>query len=148
MWNLELLKTDNNNKLPIMKSFKFNLEKVLLLRSWAENEAKIELGQALGALSGIETKLDAAAAAQTEASKTRFAPENSGAEIRLYDNYMQRLDIEKAQLVDEALKAQALAEDARAIWLEKRADLKAMENLKERRHAEYKKDLGQSPDEK
>jgi flagellar FliJ protein len=130
-----------------MKSFKFNLEKILLLRSWAENEAKIGLGQALGAVSGIENKLDAAAAAQAEAGKTRFAAENSGAEIRLYDDYMQRLDIEKAQLIDEALKAQTLAEDARAIWLERRADLKAMENLKERRHAEYKKTLSQSPDE-
>ncbi|MCL2191762.1 MAG: hypothetical protein FWB78_00005, partial [Treponema sp.] len=56
-----------------MKRFRFNLEKVLELRQYREEEAKIELGKAISILTEIENRIKQNAAAQIHASKERFS---------------------------------------------------------------------------
>jgi flagellar FliJ protein len=123
-----------------MKKFTFSLEKVLKLRSHAENDAKIELGRAVSALSQIENRLVSLAAEQKTAKENRFS---GGASLRYmynYENYLQRLESEKEQLLKAAAAAEIEADNARELWTEARAGLKVMENLKDRKFTAYRKE--------
>jgi flagellar export protein FliJ len=123
-----------------MKKFTFRLEKVLKLRSHAENDAKVELGRAVSALSQIENRLDAVAAAQKDAREKRFSGGMSSQYLYSYENYLQRLEVEKEQLLEEAAAAACEVEKARELWTEARAGLKVMENLKEKKYSAYRKE--------
>ncbi|MDR0684232.1 MAG: flagellar export protein FliJ [Spirochaetaceae bacterium] len=123
-----------------MKRFAFRLEKVLKLRSHAENDAKAELGRALSDLSRIESRLDDLAAAQKTAWEQRFSGGMSARKLYSYENYLQRLEAEKQQLLKEAAAAAGEVEKARELWAEARAGLKVMENLKEKKYADYRKE--------
>jgi flagellar FliJ protein len=123
-----------------MKKFKFSLEKILKLRSHAENDAKIEMGRAVSALSRIENDLESVAAAQRSAGEKRFSGGDSLPYLHDYDNYLQRLEAEKERLLQEAAAAELAVEQSRDLWLDARAGLKVMENLKERKLAAYRRD--------
>jgi flagellar FliJ protein len=123
-----------------MKKFTFSLEKILKLRLYAENEAKIELGRAVSSLSRIENDLEAVTAAQKSAGEKRFSGGDSLSSPRDYDNYLQRLEAEKERLLQEAAAAELAVEQSREVWLGARADIKVMENLKERKLAAYRRD--------
>ncbi|MDR0383621.1 MAG: flagellar export protein FliJ [Spirochaetaceae bacterium] len=127
-----------------MKKFTFSLEKILKLRSHAENDAKIELGRAVSALSRIENGLEAVAAAQKSAGEERFSEGNSLSRALDYENYLQRLDAEKERLLQEAAAAELAVERSREAWLDARAGLKALENLKNRKFAAYRKENGKA----
>jgi flagellar export protein FliJ len=123
-----------------MKKFAFRLEKVLKLRGHEENDAKVELGRAVSTLSQIENRLDDVAAAQKTAGEKRFSGGMSMQRLYSYENYLQRLEAEKEQLLKEATFAAAEVEKARELWTEARAGLKVMENLKEKKYAAYRKE--------
>lgn len=123
-----------------MKRFAFRLEKVLKLRSHAENDAKAELGRAVSALTMIENRLDDLASAQKTAGEQRFSGGMSARNLYSYENYLQRLEAEKEQLLKEAAAAAGEVETARELWAEARAGLKVMENLKEKKYADYRKE--------
>jgi flagellar FliJ protein len=123
-----------------MKKFTFRLEKILKLRSYAENDAKIELGRAIGTLSRIENDLEAVAAAQKSAGEKRFSGGDSLPYLHGYDNYLQRLESKKERLLQEAAVAELAVEKSRELWMDARAGLKVMENLKERKLAAYRHD--------
>ncbi|MDR2659799.1 MAG: flagellar export protein FliJ [Spirochaetaceae bacterium] len=123
-----------------MKKFTFRLEKVLKLRGHTENNAKLELGRAVSALSLIENKLEVLAVEQQKARENRFSGGSSLPYLREYDNYLQRLDAVKEQLLKDAAEASIALEAAREIWIEARAGLKVMENLKERKFTAYRKE--------
>jgi len=55
-----------------MKRFSFNLQKVLKLRKFKEEEAKIALGQAISSLTIIENKIKDNAVKHHQASTERF----------------------------------------------------------------------------
>jgi flagellar FliJ protein len=123
-----------------MKKFTFSLEKILKLRSYAENDAKIELGKALGALSQVEKRLRDLASEQNSAAENRFSGGNSLPYMTTHENYLQRLEAEKEQLIKAAAAAELEAENARILWTGARAELKVMENLKDRKFAAYRKE--------
>ncbi|MDR2803794.1 MAG: flagellar export protein FliJ [Treponema sp.] len=125
-----------------MKKFTFTLEKILKLRSHAENEAKNELGRAVSALSEIENRLAALAIEQKTATTNRFSGGNSLPYMYNYENYLQRLESEKEQLLKAAAAASLEVENARELWMEAKSGLKIMENLKDRKFAAYRKDRG------
>ncbi len=52
-----------------MKKFSFSLEKVMKLRKYREEEAKVELGRAVGALTEIENNIQMTAVARSSAAK-------------------------------------------------------------------------------
>ncbi|MDR0409771.1 MAG: flagellar export protein FliJ [Spirochaetaceae bacterium] len=123
-----------------MKKFTFSLEKILKLRGHAENSAKTELGRAVSALSQIENKLASLAIERKSVMEKRFSGGNNMPYIHLYDKYEQRLDAVKEQLIKDAAEASLAVEEARELWIEARAGLKALENLKERKFASYRKE--------
>ena len=132
-----------------MKRFNFNLEKVLRLRKFKEEQAKIELGQAIGVLSGIENDINNTALARSKASQQRFNTVNTetGASVHSYDpnnmfmwdNYINRLDFETEQLLKKAAEAELVVEEKRNIYLDASRELKVMEKLKEKREEEYRR---------
>jgi flagellar FliJ protein len=124
-----------------MKRFRFPLEKVLELRKYKERETEIELGRAIGELTEIENKLKALALTRIQAANERFSPNNGTMEIQSYDLYIMRLDQTKDHLLEEAAKAELKVEAARAAYLEASRDRKVFDKLKEKREAEYRKEM-------
>lgn len=124
-----------------MKRFNFSLEKVLKLREYNESEARIELGRAIGVLTEIENKIKRAAIAKNNAMQERFSHLSGGEAMLTWDNYIARLDQETEKLLKEAAKAELVVEEKRALYMEASREKKVMENLKDKRRAEYRKQV-------
>ena len=124
-----------------MKAFSFNLEKILRLRKYREDEAKIELGRAIGILAEIERKLLVLAQERARAAAEQFSPGNTAALIQQYMFYLLRLDNTKEQLLEEAAMAEMKVEEARGVFLEASRERKVLDKLKEKRQKEYRKEV-------
>jgi flagellar protein FliJ len=122
-----------------MKAFAFRLEKLLNLRKFYEEEAKIELGRAVGVLAELEGKIRALAAERVRAAAAQFQPGNSAIEIQQYMYYILRLDNTKERLFKEAAIAEMKVEEAREAFLETSRERKVLDNLKEKKQKEYRK---------
>jgi flagellar FliJ protein len=124
-----------------MRAFHFSLEKVLELRAFREQEAEIELGRAIGALSQIEARIRTVAEDRHRAAAERFSPANDTLKMLKYDQYILRLDQQRDKLLEEAAKAELLVEEKRAIYLEAARERKVLDKLKEKRAKEYRKKM-------
>ena len=129
-----------------MKRFNFNLEKVLELRQYREQEAKNELGRAISILNTIENNIKQNALVHSSAVQERFtglnSAENSGILSMLaWDNYILRLEQEAQRLMEEAAQAELVVEERRSQYLEASRELKVMEKLREKREKEYRKEV-------
>ena len=120
-----------------MKRFNFKMEKVLKLRKFSEEQAKIELGKAIGFLTGIENQINNNARTRYNAANSRFSSVN---DIISWDLFISRLDKEKEKLLEEAAKAELIVEEKRSLFLEASRDLKVMEKLKDKEKDAYKKE--------
>lgn len=121
-----------------MKRFSFNLQKVLQLRKFKEDECKLALGQAISILNEIENKIKETAVKRHHAASERFADPG---QIAAWDNYIVRLEQEAQRLTEQAAQAEIVVEEKRALYLEASKDLKAIEKLKEKREKEYRKEM-------
>ena len=127
-----------------MKRFNFNLEKVLELRQYREQEAKNELGRAISVLNAIENDIKENALVHGRAVQERFTSinDNNGALSMLaWDNYILRLEQEAERLMEDAARAELVVEEKRALYLEASRELKVMEKLREKREKEYRKEV-------
>jgi flagellar FliJ protein len=127
-----------------MKRFKFNLEKVLELRQYSEQEAKNELGRAISILNNIENKIKQNAIIHSQAARERFEginAANGALSMVAWDSYILRLEQEAGRLMEEAAQAELVVEEKRNLYLEANRELKVMEKLKEKRGAEYRKEM-------
>jgi flagellar FliJ protein len=124
-----------------VKAFHFSLEKVLRLRTYREQEAKIDLGRAIGVLSEIENQIKAVAEDRYRAAAERFAPGNDALKMTRYERYIQRLDQARDQLLEEAARAELAVEEKRARYLEASRDRKVLDKLREKREKEYRKEM-------
>ena len=134
-----------------MKQFRFSLEKVLKLKQYHEQEAKNELGRAIGVLTAIENEIKQNALLLSLAARERFigiaasenAPNgangNGALSMLAWDSYILRLEQEADRLTEEAARAEMIVEEKRNLYLEASRELKVMENLKEKRRLEYRK---------
>ena len=122
-----------------MKPFAFGLQKVLKLRQYHEDEAKIELGRAIGVLADLESRLRSLAAEQARAAAAQFSPENTAAMIQQYMFYLLRLDETKERLLKETALAEMEVEQAREVFIEASRERKILDKLKEKRQKEYRK---------
>jgi len=120
-----------------MKRFKFNLEKILKLRKFMEEECKIALGQAVAALNKIENEIMETAVKRHNAASNRFADVG---EMVSWENYILWLDKQTQKLMEQAAQAELVVEEKRAAYLEASKDLKALEKLKEKQQKEYRKE--------
>lgn len=124
-----------------MRAFRFSLEKVLELKAYREQEAEIELGRAIGALSHIENNIKRAAEDRRRAAAERFLPDNTGLQIFNYEQYIVRLDQERDKLLEEAARAELVVEEKRDLYLEAARDRKVLDRLREKREKEYRKKM-------
>jgi flagellar FliJ protein len=124
-----------------MKAFHFPLEKVLKLREYREQEAKIELGRAIAVLTEIESRIKAVAEDRSRAAAERFAPDNGALEIVYYEHYIRRLDQRRDQLLEEAAQAELAVEEKRNRYLDASRDRKVLDKLKEKREKQYRKEV-------
>jgi len=124
-----------------MKPFKFNLETVLNLRKFREDEAKIELGRATGILAELEGRIFTLAAERARAAAAQFSPGNNAAMIQQYMFYLVRLDNTKELLFKEAALAELKVEEARAQFIEASRERKVLDKLKEKRQKEHRKEM-------
>ncbi|MFP3043502.1 flagellar export protein FliJ [Treponema primitia] len=122
-----------------MKRFRFGLQRVLELREYAEREAEIELGKAVGALTLIEQHIAAVAEDRLHAAAERFAPGNGLAEMQNYDRYILRLDQTRDKLLMDAAKAELVVAEKRDIFLEASRERKVLDKIKDKRKGEYRK---------
>ncbi|MDR2739089.1 MAG: flagellar export protein FliJ [Treponema sp.] len=122
-----------------MKRFRFDLQQVLELREYAEREAEIELGKAVGALNLIEQHIASVAEARYHAAAERFAPENGFEKIQSYDRYILRLDQTRDKLLMDAARAELVVAEKRDLYLEASRERKILDKIKERRQEEYRK---------
>jgi len=118
-----------------MKKFSYNLQKVLQLRKFREEECKIALGQAISVLNEIDIKLKETAIKHHNAVLQRFT---TTVQISVWDNYIIRLDQEAQKLQEQAAQAELAVEEKRAEYLEASKDLKAIEKHKEKKQKEYR----------
>jgi len=135
-----------------VKRFKFGLEKVLKLRQHSEHEARVELGKAIGVLAGIENEIKRNAAVRAGAIQERFAGIGEGntasdtgfggsLSMHAWDAYINRLEQEADRLMEEAAQAELVIEEKRNLYIEASRELKVMQNLKERREKEHRKEM-------
>lgn len=123
-----------------MRRFRFDLEKLLELRSYHEREAELELARAMAEVAGIHERLEKLAQERVAAASERFAPGRVIAEIRNTEYYLLRLDRSRDQLLDAAAKAELLVAQRREVYIEKSREKKVLEKLKEKRFMEYRKE--------
>ena len=119
-----------------MRSFSFNLEKVLDLRKYREQETEIELGRAIGVLTQIEHEIQFVAEERYRAGE-QFSGRSPS--LRSYLLYADRLDRLKNRLLSDAALAEQKVDEARTIFIEASRDRKVLDKLKEKREEEYKK---------
>jgi len=137
-----------------MKRFRFELEQVLELRQFREEQTRIDLGQAVGALSAIENEIKSMAQARVTATRQRFsgvasgigndpqkaALPNSQPDMLVWDNYIARLEQETERLLKKAAEAELVVEEKRNIYMKASSELKVMEKLKEEEKKKYRKE--------
>ena len=121
-----------------MRRFNFNLEKILQIRKFKEEEAKIVLGQAISVLNSIENRIREAAIKHHNAAKNRF---HNPQDMVSYDLYILRLEQEAQMLAEQAAQQEIIVEEKRALYLEAQKDLKAMEKLKEKQKKDHRKEM-------
>jgi flagellar FliJ protein len=121
-----------------MKRYQFSLQKVLQLRKYQEDEAKIALGQAVGILTAIENDIKETSIKRHHAASERFA---DASQITGWDNYIIRLDQQALKLAEDAARAELVVEEKRALYLEASIKRKAIDKLKEKREKEYRKEM-------
>ena len=126
-----------------MRRFRFGLEKALEIRQYREQEAKNELGRAIGILTEIENRIRHNALARSQAAQERFSGLSGAGSFSMlaWDNYILRLEQEAERLAEEAVLAEAVVEEKRNLYLEASRELKVMEKLKEKRAKEYRKEM-------
>jgi len=124
-----------------MKPFRFGLEKILNLRKYREEEARIELGRAIGILTDIENRIMAVGQERARAAAGQFDPANSIIQIQQYTFYLLRLDTLKEQLLKDAAAAELVVEKARELFVEASRERKVLDKLKEKRQKENRKEF-------
>jgi len=123
-----------------MKKFKFNLENVLQIKKYNEEECKLALGLAISILNEIEIKIKETAIKRHHAESEKL---KDPAQMTNWNNYIVRLEHETEMLMEEAAKAEIAVEEKRTLYMEAFKELKAMEKIKEKREKEYKKEMNE-----
>ena len=123
-----------------MKKFKFNLENVLQIKKYNEEECKMALGLAISVLNEIENKIKENALKQHKAESEKL---KDPAQMMTWNNYIVRLENETEMLLEQAAKAEIVVEEKRTLYMEAFKELRAMEKIREKREEEYKKEMNE-----
>ena len=120
-----------------MRTFRFNLEKLLEVRGFYERKAEMILAEKAGRCALLDARLRELAESRVRTRAEMYSSGRMLADYRAAELYMIRLDRDKEKLLAELAQAELEREKARAEYVEKRRDREAIDKLKERRQAEY-----------
>lgn len=123
-----------------MKNFEFSLEKVLSIREFEEKEAQIELGKAISVVNDLNNKLKYIAAERINSNESRSNSSDLNF-LMSVENYINGLDFQKEQLLEQLAQAELVVEEKRKIMIEAMQKRKALDKLKENQYKVYKKEL-------
>lgn len=121
-----------------MKKFNFSLQKVLDFREFEKKQAEAELGKALAEETKIQNTLDMIA--ESRASTVKAADSLTDInEIFAVQNYFRLLEQQKEQALVSLTEAKIITDEKRDVMREKMQKCRALENLRDARKSEWKK---------
>ncbi len=122
-----------------MKRFNFKLQKLLDLRQFDEDKAKEELGKYVSQSNLINLELQNIA---SERVQTKQIPQDNLniTEFRAIEHFINRLDIKKEELLVDLANLEMIISEKRKIYIEAMKNRKVLTKLKEKKHAEWKKE--------
>ena len=123
-----------------MKKFVFSLQKVLELREYEEDKAKLELGKAVAELERIKRLLQEVAENRVAANQSRKDTTDVIVLMNI-ENYIIGLDAKKEKLLEELTMAQMFFEEKRDLYTKAMQDREVLSKLKEKQLSEYKKEV-------
>ena len=123
-----------------MKKFVFSLQKVLELREYEEDKAKLELGKAVAELERIKRLLQEVAQNRVKANLSRKDITDVIVLMNI-ENYIIGLDAKKEKLLEELIMAQMFFEEKRDLYTKAMQDREVLSKLKEKQLSEYKKEV-------
>ena len=132
-----------------MKKFAFTLQKILDLRQYAEDQAKLELGRAVSVVNRLQAELVHIARAKDAAEKERAAVLSGSVDVTALlavENYIGLLDVKKEQLFQELAAAELAAEQKRALFAQAMQKRAVLTKLSERQHEAWKLELEREED--
>ncbi len=123
-----------------MKKFNFALQKVLNLREFDENQAKEELGRVISISNKLQMELQQIAQNRVSSRASSGNVFNAN-EFLAIENYVNRLDIRKEEVLEELVQTELLIAEKRKIFAEAMKNRKVISKLKEKQLSEWKKNV-------
>ncbi len=122
-----------------MRKFQFNLEKILELRKYDEQQWELKLGQATGRCNSLNREIESRKASRREIFEKRHLDSGDMRMFLYAENYTHRMDQEIVELREELKKAEAERQKLQEKFLEASKKRKILDKLKERQQQAYYK---------
>lgn len=123
-----------------MKKFDFQLEKILEVRRFQQEQAELELGKALGEENIIQNKIDTIAY-QHSAVVQQIKDSKDFAVINSAQQYFHLLDVQKESLLNDLVQAKLVTEQKRKVLQEKMKKTISIEKLREKELKKYQTEV-------
>ena len=120
-----------------MKKFQFELEEILNIRKFEQQQAEIELGKALASENEIQSKLNALAMQQVSVQK-QMSGSTDFYDITNANQFYAFVRNQSECLLNELAKAKLISDEKRRILKEAMQKVDSLEKLKEQQLEEYK----------
>ena len=121
-----------------MKRFDFSLQKVLDFREFEKKQAEAELGKAVAEETKIQDTLNLIAQAHATSVQTADSTKDVSGMFAV-QNYFRLLNQRKEEALTSLAQAQVITEEKREAMREAMKNCKVLENLRDKRKADWKK---------
>lgn len=122
-----------------MKKFNFSLQNILNLREFEEKQSQIDLGKAISECTRLKNELEQVAQDYIKANNNRTS-EKSIEGLIIIDNYCNRLNLLKEELLEQIATAELIVQQKQEIYAEKLKNRKVLTKLKEKKYSQWKKE--------
>ena len=120
-----------------MRTFRFNLEKVLRLRKHTEKDWEIKLGEIVSTCNNVQRKISSLEIERAENFKEFILQKNGLEYLQLAERYFSRIAVEKNSLHKELEELQQRKEKIQEEYMKASREAKVIEKLKERKAEQY-----------
>lgn len=123
------------------KRFVFPLQKLLRLREFEEERARIALGRAVSEVERLNAALRENAGKRAAAGASRAAGTDPAAlernvdmdNLRYIERYVARLDSDREKLLEDLTAAELVAEQKRNVYIEASKNVKIIQKVKDKK---------------
>ncbi len=122
-----------------MRKFQFNLEKILELRKYDEQQWELKLGEATGKCNALQHKINEKKTSRKHIFSQRHLDKGDMRMFLYVENYTHRMDQEIADLTEKLEKAEEERSKIQEKFLEASKKRKILDKLKERKQQAYYK---------